>query len=265
MEEKKDKKIYLRIIASEGKKALLEAFVKRVDEKKKFLKNKIIKECFVSSEQAELWADEFITQDTSSSCGLMQGFFGDKVYFEQLIDFFKKKECGFHVMYHDKEHSYERIGLADDLLFLGGFAYMQDCENKRDIRDRLKDFRELPFFEEELGAYFTDSESNQGKQEHEEKVLSGCSAIKEDEYVSDAATQVAAISALSNRSLQGIKKNKRVVLPEDLLSVSSQSSSISSCSSRRTARYTDHAPSPLCIPVCSMKSEKIVKVIEKSE
>lgn len=260
MEEKKFEKIYVRVIATEGKKAFIETFVKEVGEMKNFLKNKFIKESFVSPQQAELWAGEFIQRDIMSSCGLMQGFFGDKVYLKQWIDFLLKKECGFCVMYHDKEPTYERIGLTDSLIFLDGSAYLQDCALKEEIQVKLKNFRELPFFEGERDAYLADSELNQG---HAEKVLGTCSGIKKDKDLPDAKTQAAVILALSNRPVRGIKKNNRVVLPEDLLSVSDESSSVSSCSSKMPACYVNYAPSPLYLPVRSIIRGEIAPVIEK--
>jgi hypothetical protein len=264
MEERKHEKIYLRIIVDEKNKDFLDSFFRGIKDEREKNKIKWQRECHISFEQAKIWANEFIQQDICSSCGLLQGFVGDRGNLENIVKLLIVQH-NFKIMYHDKEPSYERIGLTDDLLFLGGFAYMQDCENKREIRDRLKKFRELPFFEEELGAYFTDSESNQGKKEHEEKVLSGCSKVKKDEGVSASITQEAFILVRSKRSLRGIKRFNRLLLPKDLLSVSSESSSISSCSSRTTGRYIDHAPSPLCLPVCPMKNEKIVQIIEKSE
>lgn len=259
MEEKKPEMLYLRIIATKGKNAFLDEFVRQSTAMRNSLKEKLVKECFVAPQQAELWAHKFIERDTYSTCGLMQGFVGDRVYLEQWIDLFKK-HGGFYVMYHDKEPTYERIGLTDVPLFaeLAPIShYMTDRANED--QERVELFREaLPFFEEQEDSSEQDDEILLDKSEQEKKVPGESPAITRDVGVSDTDNQERSLAPFSHAGL--VEKLYSLLLPKKFLDDSDEASLSSSSSSKTTVRYVDHAPSPLCIPACPIKSEEIVQM-----
>jgi hypothetical protein len=196
----------------------------------------------------------------------MQGFVCDS---SRLEEYRKKliETLDVSLMYHYKEATYERIGMTDATSFLETtpvvyryevLAELRENEKKR--LDRLKNSEKVLFPEESVrDACLENSDIQPEKREHGKKVLGDYSVIKEDEEVSDATPQAVVISASSHRLVSCVNRFNRLL--EDRLSVSDESSSLSSCSSRITARYVDHAPSPLCLPVNSITRIKIIQII----
>lgn len=269
MAEKKPEKLYLRVIVHEKSRGFLDSLFREIMDMQETYKIKLQEKCLVSLKQAELWAYEFVHRDTHSQCFLMQGFVGDRGYLERVVKFLIS-DYSFKIMYHYKEATYERIGLSEVPFFIGGAAYLQDCEVKRGIcsrlsafselpfvdepacQDRLQDFKELPFARVLLPEFST--------LETKKRALAGalcaCSGVNKSKVVEqEVYEQVRS----SGRTIKSGTTINCLLLPQDIL----QSGDESSCSSKTPARYTGHAPSPLCIPVRPPEDEQLIQVFSQ--